>query len=68
MPLLIFLTIVSISYVLIAEIEDKKGRTALQRQLLVVGLVGFVISFMILTYLIAQYTPVEDAFPGSDNL
>lgn len=68
MPVLIFLTIVSISYGLIVESENEKFRAILQRQLWVVGLVGLVISFAILTYMVAQYTPVEDAFPGSDNL
>ncbi len=32
------------------------------------GAVGLVVPFAILIYLVAQYVPVEGAFPGSGNL
>ena len=68
MPILIFVTIIGILYVMVAEPEQEKKRHIVYQWLAVAALVGLAVSFGILVYLVARYTPIDGAYPGSGDL
>ena len=68
MPVLIFVTITVILYIMVIEPRAEQKRPIPYWSLAIVTLVGLVLSFGILVYLVARDTPVEGAYPGSGNL
>jgi FtsH-binding integral membrane protein len=68
MPVLIFIVLIVILYIMVIESREMQNRPTLSWRLAIAGLIGLVLSFAILAYLVATYRQMEDAYPGCDNV